>query len=68
MTTFQTLLAHLWIASAFLVLAFDPMGVVYEVAHLHRRAGTLGGSAPLVIKTDDSERPFEVDGNSFVGS
>ncbi|KAL2803079.1 hypothetical protein BJX63DRAFT_425585 [Aspergillus granulosus] len=56
LTTFRTLLTHLWIASAFLALAFDPMGVVYEVAHLNRR----------VIKTDDSERPFEVDGNTFV--
>jgi hypothetical protein len=37
MTTFRTLLTHLWITSAFLALAFDPMGVVYEVAHLDRR-------------------------------
>ncbi|KAL3453816.1 hypothetical protein BJX65DRAFT_301632 [Aspergillus insuetus] len=65
MVTFRTLLPHLWITSAFLALAFDPMGVVYEVAHLDRRAGTLGSSAPSVIKTGNSERPFAVDGNTF---
>ncbi|CEL07989.1 hypothetical protein ASPCAL11143 [Aspergillus calidoustus] len=65
MTTFRTLFTHLWITSAFLALAFDPMGVVYEVAHLDRRAGTLGSSAPSVIKTGDSERPFAVAGNTF---
>ncbi|KAJ0424161.1 hypothetical protein BJY00DRAFT_277200 [Aspergillus carlsbadensis] len=63
--TFQTLLTHLWITSAFIALAFDPMDVVYEVAHLDRRAGTFGTSAPSVIKTGDSERPFAVDGNTF---
>ncbi|KAL3461313.1 hypothetical protein BJX64DRAFT_164169 [Aspergillus heterothallicus] len=64
-TTFPVLLAHLWIISSFLALAFDPMGVVYGVAHLDRRARTLGGNAPSIIKTDDAERPYEVDGNTF---
>ncbi|OJJ61143.1 hypothetical protein ASPSYDRAFT_794100 [Aspergillus sydowii CBS 593.65] len=63
------ILAHLWITPAFLALAFDPLGIVYDVAkpnpHLARRAGTLGINIPAITKTGDSERPYSVDGNSF---
>ncbi|KAL5050026.1 hypothetical protein BDW71DRAFT_141443 [Aspergillus fruticulosus] len=69
MTTQSTLrhLAHLWVASNFLALAFDPLGIKYEVAgaHLARRAGTLGGDTPAITETGDSRRPYEVDGNTF---
>ncbi|KAL4946162.1 hypothetical protein BDV06DRAFT_160982 [Aspergillus oleicola] len=45
-------LAHFCVASLFLSLvnAFDPLGIVYEVAspRFVRRAGTLGGSPPAV--------------------
>ncbi|KAL2813499.1 hypothetical protein BDW59DRAFT_30847 [Aspergillus cavernicola] len=65
MTTPSTfrILAHLWITSAFFALAFDPLGVVYEAAHLARR--DFGGSAPAVVDTGDTERPFGVDGDTF---
>ncbi|KAL6235747.1 hypothetical protein BDW75DRAFT_230027 [Aspergillus navahoensis] len=62
MTTQSTLriFAHLWVASTFLALAFDPLGIKYEVAgtHLARR----------VTETGDSERPYEVDGNTFIAN
>ncbi|KAL4820902.1 hypothetical protein BDW67DRAFT_73971 [Aspergillus spinulosporus] len=60
-------IAHLWIASTFLALAFDPLGIKYEVAgiHLARRAQNLGGDTPAITETGDSERPYEVDGNTF---
>ncbi|KAL2868233.1 uncharacterized protein BJX67DRAFT_49850 [Aspergillus lucknowensis] len=64
-STFRMLLVFLWITSVIPALAFDPLGVVYEVAHLHRRARTLGGSAPTIMRTADSERPFSVDGDTF---
>ncbi|KAL4906033.1 hypothetical protein BDW74DRAFT_151090 [Aspergillus multicolor] len=59
--------AHLCFTSTFLSLAFDPLGVRYGVvgAHLVRRAGTLGGDTPAITETGDSERPYEVDGNTF---
>ncbi|KAL4810528.1 hypothetical protein BDV18DRAFT_131204 [Aspergillus unguis] len=65
-----TALAHLWLTSAFLALAFDPLKIVYEAAggpgvHLVRRAGSLGGDTPAITETGDSERPYEVDGNTF---
>ncbi|KAL4970095.1 uncharacterized protein BDV14DRAFT_69554 [Aspergillus stella-maris] len=48
-------LAHFFVISLFLAVlanAFDPLGIVYEVAgagpRLVRRAGTLGGSTPAV--------------------
>ncbi|BCS22740.1 uncharacterized protein APUU_30965A [Aspergillus puulaauensis] len=66
---FKCLLAHLWITPTFLALAFDPLGIVYDVAksspHLVRRAGTLGISIPAITKNGDSERPYSVDGDSF---
>ncbi|KAL4743434.1 hypothetical protein BDV11DRAFT_178274 [Aspergillus similis] len=69
MTTQSTLriIAHLWVASTFLALAFDPLGIKYEVAgtHLARRANILGGDTPAITETGDSERPYEVDGNTF---
>ncbi|KAL4979219.1 hypothetical protein BDW66DRAFT_127887 [Aspergillus desertorum] len=69
MTTQSSLrnLGHLWVVSTFLALAFDPLGIKYDVSgiHLARRAGTLGGDAPAITETGDSERPYEVDGNTF---
>ncbi|KAL4918538.1 hypothetical protein BDW62DRAFT_62612 [Aspergillus aurantiobrunneus] len=64
---FRLLLVHLWITSSFLAFAFDPLGVVYEVAgnRFSRRAGTLGGNTAAIIETGDSERPYTVDGNTF---
>ncbi|KAL3470820.1 hypothetical protein BJX99DRAFT_238611 [Aspergillus californicus] len=63
----RTLIAQLCLIPPFLALAFDPLGVVYEVAHLSRRDfdGTLGGAAPAITETGDEERPYEVDGNTF---
>ncbi|KAL4924324.1 uncharacterized protein BDV17DRAFT_218914 [Aspergillus undulatus] len=69
MTTRGTvrILANLWLASSIFASAFDPLGIVYEVAspHLVRRAGILGGSTPTITETGDSERPYAVDGNTF---
>ncbi|KAL4754015.1 hypothetical protein BDW72DRAFT_167203 [Aspergillus terricola var. indicus] len=69
MATQSTLrtIAHLWVASTFLALAFGPLGFKYEVAgtHLARRANTLGGDTPAITETGDSERPYAVDGNTF---
>ncbi|KAL5002384.1 hypothetical protein BDV10DRAFT_119816 [Aspergillus recurvatus] len=69
MVTQSTLrtLTHVWVVSTFLASAFDPLGIKYEVAgtHLARRAGLLGGNTPAITETGDSERPYEVDGNTF---
>ncbi|KAF4204624.1 hypothetical protein CNMCM8927_007252 [Aspergillus lentulus] len=52
----------------------DPLGLVYEAAappplgkrqDLQSFAGALGGAAPAVTSTGDSERPYGVSGNTF---
>ncbi|KAF4166161.1 hypothetical protein CNMCM6936_007035 [Aspergillus lentulus] len=55
----------------------DPLGLVYEAAappplgkrqDLQSFAGALGGAAPAVTSTGDSERPYGVSGNTFISS
>ncbi|KAE8335936.1 hypothetical protein BDV24DRAFT_168774 [Aspergillus arachidicola] len=50
-------------------LILDPVGLVYAPDSIGKRqafTGTLGASAPLVTNTGDSERPYGVDGDTFL--
>ncbi|KAE8135765.1 hypothetical protein BDV38DRAFT_284642 [Aspergillus pseudotamarii] len=50
-------------------LILDPVGLVDAPASVDKRqasTGTLGGSAPTVTNTGDSERPYGVDGDTRI--
>ncbi|KJK64972.1 hypothetical protein P875_00010770 [Aspergillus parasiticus SU-1] len=52
-------------------LILDPVGLVYAPDSIGKRqafTGTLGASAPLVTNTGDSERPYGVDGDTFIAN
>ncbi|KAE8353580.1 hypothetical protein BDV28DRAFT_104806 [Aspergillus coremiiformis] len=51
-----------------LAMNLDPVGLIYAPASLDKRqtfSGTLGGAAPLVTHTGDSQRPYGVNGDTF---
>ncbi|KAE8161117.1 hypothetical protein BDV40DRAFT_301701 [Aspergillus tamarii] len=52
-------------------LILDPVGLVYAPGPVDKRqasTGTLGGSAPTVTNTGDPERPYGVDGDTFIAN
>ncbi|KAE8382586.1 hypothetical protein BDV26DRAFT_288385 [Aspergillus bertholletiae] len=67
-TSLLTIISTLLLIFGARAFTLDPVGLVYAPASVDKRqafTGTLGGSAPEVTNTGDSQRPYGVDGDTF---